>query len=69
MTQFIQLLYEYLFAMIGIDFTNYSGSLPQQFVNLYQYVDKFFHLVVIFFFVYMIYNFLIFLFSLGGIRK
>ena len=69
LTQFMQQLYDYVFTLIGIDFSNYSGSLPIEFVNLYQYVEQFFQVLVIFYFVYLVYNFLFFLFSLGGIRK
>ena len=69
LTSFMQLLYDYIFTLIGIDFSNYSGSLPEQFVDLYQYVEQFFQALIIFFFVYMVYNFLFFVFSLGAIRK
>lgn len=69
LTQFMQQLYDYIFTLIGIDFTNYSGSLPSEFVNLYQYVEQFFQVLVIFYFVYMVFNFLFFVFSLGWVRK
>lgn len=69
LTEFMQVLYNYIFALIGLDFSNYNGSLPIDFVNLYQYVTKFFEVMVIFFFAYLVYNFLFYIFSLGGIRK
>jgi hypothetical protein len=69
LTAFCQTLYTYLFSLIGIDFSNYAGELPEQFVNMYAYVDKFFQILVIFLFLYLIFNFLFFLFSLGGIRR
>lgn len=69
LTEFCNLLYEYIFALIGIDFSNYDGALPSEFVNLYQYVTQFFEILVIFFFAYLVYNFLFFIFSLGGIKR
>lgn len=69
LTDFINAIHTYLYSLIGIDFTSYTGVLPQQFIDLYSYVGQFFKLVVIFYFVYFVFNFLYFLFSLGGIRK
>lgn len=67
LTQFMQLLYDYIFTLIGIDFTGLS--LPQQVIDMYAYVEQFFQIVVIFFFLYLIYNTLYFIFSLGSVRR
>lgn len=65
----INSLYQYIFNLIGIDFTNYTGNLPTEFITMYGYVLDIFKLISIFFYVYLIYNFIIFLVSLGGVRK
>lgn len=67
LTQFMQLLYDYIFTLIGIDFTGLS--LPQQVIDMYAYVEQFFQIVVIFFFLYLVYNTLYFIFSLGSVRR
>lgn len=67
LTQFMQLLYDYIFTLIGIDFT--GSSLPQQVIDMYAYVEQFFQIVVIFFFLYLVYNTLYFIFSLGSVRR
>ena len=69
LTDLCNSIFNYLYALIGIDFTGYSGNLPSQFIEMYSYVEQFFKLVIIFYFIYFVYNTLIFLFSLGGIRK
>lgn len=66
---FLQSVYTYIWSLLGIDFTNYTGSLPSQLIDMYTYVDKFFKIVCVFFLVYVVYNFVVFLISLGGIRK
>ena len=69
LTNFLNGLFNYLSSLLLIDFTDYSGNLPTQVIEMYSYVSKFFQIVVIFFFLYMVYNFIIFLISLGGVRK
>ena len=66
---FMETLYSYLFTLIGLDFTNYSGNLPVQLLSMYEYVIKFYQLVIVFFFLYLTYNTIYFLISLGSIRK
>lgn len=69
LTNFLTLMYNYIFSLIGLDFSNYSGELPQQLIDMYAYVEKFFELICIFFLVYLIYNFIYFVISVGGVRK
>lgn len=66
---FLNALYTYIWSLIGIDFTGYSGNLPIQLLEMYVYVEKFFQIMCIFYLLYLIYNFIVFLVSLGGIRK
>lgn len=69
LTQFMQLLYNYIFTLFGLNFENYSGAIPAEVISMYAYVINFFQIMCVFFFLYLVYNFLYFLFSLGAIRK
>lgn len=69
MLNIFNVFYDYITQVLLIDFTNYSGNLPNEFLTLYSYVPIFFKIVVIFFMCYLIFNFIIFLISLGGVRK
>lgn len=69
LVDFLNSLYQYIFNLIGIDFTNYTGNLPTEFISMYSYVLDVFKIISIFFYIYLIYNFIIFLVSFGGVRK
>ena len=66
---FLESFYNYIYTLIGIDFTGYSGELPNGLIEMYSYVEKFYQLVIIFFFVYLIYNFIYFVITIGGVRR
>lgn len=66
---FLNAMYTYLFGLFGIDFTGYTGNLPSELIQMYTYVDKFFQILCIFYLLYLIFNFVVFLISLGGVRK
>lgn len=69
LVSFLESMYSYIWTLLGIDFTNYVGALPVQLIEMYSYVEILFKYMCVFFLVYVIYNFVIFLISLGGIRK
>lgn len=65
---FLNHFYNYVFAVIGIDFSSYTGVLPTEFITMYGYVLEFFKYFSIFALVYFMYKVLITLISLGGVR-
>lgn len=69
LVNFLNGLFTYIKSLLFIDFTNYSGELPTEFITMYGYIETFFQIVCIFFFLYLVYNFIIFLVSLGSVRK
>lgn len=60
--------YNFLKSIFIVDFSGYSGSIPQNVINMYGYIDIFFKYLCVFYFVYIAINFLIFVFSAGGVR-
>jgi len=66
---FIVSLFTYFKSLLLIDFTGYSGQLPLQVVEMFGYVESFFKFLAVVFFVYLVYNFLIFVISLGGVKN
>ena len=66
---FLNGLFNYIKSLLFIDFTGYTGQLPTEFISMYGYVENFFKIVCIFFFLYLVYNFVIFLISFGSVRK
>lgn len=66
---FLNAMYTYIFGLIGIDFTGYAGSLPVELIDMYAYVDRFFQILCVFYLLYLIFNFVVFLISFGGVRK
>lgn len=69
LVSFLESMYTYIWTLLGIEFTNYAGALPVQLIEMYAYVEILFKYICVFFLVYVIYNFVVFLISLGGIRK
>ncbi len=69
MLEVLNIIYTYLSSLFLVDFSNYSGRLPAGFIEIYNYFGSFFKLVVIFYFVYLCLNFIVFLVSLGGRKR
>lgn len=69
MLEFLNILFNYISSLLLVDFSGYTGSLPTEFVSMYGYFTSFLKLVVIFYFLYLVFNFVIFLVSLGGVRN
>ncbi len=68
MIEFLTIFYNYITTLLFIDFSNYTGNLPTEFLEMYGYFASFFKLLVIFYFLYLCFNFVLFLVSLGGVR-
>lgn len=69
MLDFLNIFFEYISSLLLIDFTSYTGSLPTELVSMYGYFTDFFKLVIIFYFLYLVFNSIIFIISLGGVRR
>lgn len=68
-TDMLNIMFNYIKSLLFIDFTNYSGSLPNELLDMYSYVEPAFKIVSIVFIFYLLLNFVIFVISLGGVRK
>ena len=68
MLNVLNVLYTYLSSLLLIDFSNYTGPLPEEVLFIYSYFSNFFKLTIIFYFLYLCFNFVIFIISLGGVR-
>ena len=69
LVEFMESLFTYFKNLLFIDFSNYSGNLPPQVIEMYSYIESFFKFAVVVIFLYMVFNFIIFVVSLGGVRK
>ncbi len=69
MLDFLNVFFNYISSLLLIDFTGYTGSLPTELVTMYGSFTNCFQLVVIFYFLYLCFNSIIFLISLGGVRR
>ena len=70
MVEIVNTINNFLNTMLVIDFTNYTGSMPVQVVNLYNtYVPKFVLYFAIGLLIIGFYKFLKFVFSIGGYNK
>ena len=68
LVSFIDNLWNLLFSIIGIDFSSYTGSLPSELIQMYGYFEIGLKYIVCFMFLYLCFNFIVFLVSLGDVR-